>query len=86
MGDSHDDLVYRACLMSIEENGKIVETGKKRILDSHNAWKARAIAAEKKLDWLLVQATRGVLPGWICIPEVEWAEIYPPNAESEALT
>lgn len=36
MGDSHDDLVYRACLMQVETHSR---ANAKRTMDSHNAWK-----------------------------------------------
>ena len=47
-------------------------------------WKKRAEVAEAKLDWLMVQGIRGIAPGWVGIPEVEWDSTYPPNPSHHA--
>lgn len=46
-------------------------------------WKKRAEAAEAKLDWLLAQGIRGIAPGWVGIPEVEWDSTYPTNSSGQ---
>ena len=52
---------------------------KEKCRRNRDNWKKRAEAAEAKLDWLMVQGIRGIAPGWVGIPEVEWDSTYPPN-------
>ena len=52
---------------------------KEKCRRNRDNWKKRAEVAEAKLDWLMVQGIRGIAPGWVGIPEVEWDSTYPPN-------
>jgi len=54
---------------------------KEKCRRNRDNWKKRAEAAEAKLDWLMVQGIRGIAPGWVGIPEVEWDSTYPPNTD-----
>jgi len=92
MGDSYDDAEVAGAVDSTycqkHKAGKglwphecpdcIKESKAKRARNRDN-WKKRAEAAEAKLDWLMVQGIRGIAPGWVGIPEVEWDSTYPPN-------
>ena len=57
---------------------------KEKCRRNRDNWKKRAEAADAKLDWLMVQGIRGIAPGWVGIPEVEWDITYPPNPNIQA--
>ena len=92
MGDSYDDLDAAGAVDSTycqkHKAGKglwphecpdCIKASKAKCARNRNNWKKRAEAAEAKLDWLMVQGIRGIAPGWVGIPEVEWDSTYPPN-------
>ncbi len=57
---------------------------KEKCRRNRDNWKKRAEMAEAKLDWLMVQGIRGIAPGWVGIPEVEWDSTYPHNPTPHA--
>ena len=36
-----------------------------------------------ELEWIMVQGIRGIAPGWVGIPEVEWDSVYHHKAPAD---
>jgi hypothetical protein len=96
MGDSYDDAEVAGAVDSTycqkHKAGKglwphecpdCIKASKAKCARNRDNWKKRAEAAEAKLDWLMVQGIRGIAPGWVGIPEVEWDSTYPPNPRAD---